>query len=212
MLRENGPGTHGFTLIELLIVVAIIAILAAIAVPNFLEAQVRAKVSASKSNLRTISVALETYAVDHNKYPPDSSSYPAYLPRLAHLTTPVALISEVPPDPFVDLSITDKVFREVYGATDRNPYRVDGKFVYPTTYDYACRRGEGYNESYSVWKLITRHPNTVVWAMRGIGPSRYPGVLGWPMAAYDPTNGTVAMGHIYWSGPGVGPDQPLVSE
>src|SRR3712207_3721638 len=49
-----------FTLIELLIVVAIIAILAAIAVPNFLEAQVRAKVSRAKSDMRTVTVAIET--------------------------------------------------------------------------------------------------------------------------------------------------------
>lgn len=58
-----------FTLIELLIVVAIIAILAAIAVPNFLEAQVRAKVSRTRTDLRTVATALESYAVDNNKYP-----------------------------------------------------------------------------------------------------------------------------------------------
>ena len=60
----------GFTLIELLIVVAIIAILAAIAVPNFLEAQTRAKVSRVLSDMRTVNTALETYKIDNNKYPP----------------------------------------------------------------------------------------------------------------------------------------------
>src|SRR6188768_3789796 len=59
-----------FTLIELLIVVAIIAILAAIAVPNFLEAQVRAKVSRARTDMRSVATALEGYAVDNNKYPP----------------------------------------------------------------------------------------------------------------------------------------------
>jgi len=60
---------RGFTLIELLIVVAIIAILAAIAVPNFLEAQVRAKVSRARTDQRSLSVALEAYYVDNNVYP-----------------------------------------------------------------------------------------------------------------------------------------------
>lgn len=60
---------RGFTLIELLIVVAIIAILAAIAVPNFLEAQTRSKVSRTLSDMRTIRTGLESYAVDNNKYP-----------------------------------------------------------------------------------------------------------------------------------------------
>ncbi|MGI8907609.1 MAG: type II secretion system protein [Candidatus Sumerlaeaceae bacterium] len=59
----------GFTLIELLIVVAIIAILAAIAVPNFLEAQVRAKVSRVKNDQRSLATGIETYYVDNNTYP-----------------------------------------------------------------------------------------------------------------------------------------------
>ena len=62
---------QGFTLIELLIVVAIIAILAAIAVPNFLEAQTRAKVSRVKADVRSLTTALELYYIDSNEYPPN---------------------------------------------------------------------------------------------------------------------------------------------
>src|SRR6056297_1747090 len=60
---------RAFTLIELLIVVAIIAILAAIAVPNFLEAQIRSKIARVKSDTRTVATAMESYAVDNNRYP-----------------------------------------------------------------------------------------------------------------------------------------------
>ena len=59
----------GFTLIELLIVVAIIGILAAIAVPNFLNAQTRAKVARTESDMRAIDQAIRMYQLDNNLYP-----------------------------------------------------------------------------------------------------------------------------------------------
>jgi len=70
----------GFTLIELLIVVAIIAILAAIAVPNFLEAQTRAKVSRVLADHRSMATGLAAYRVDHNNYP-EGTDQPARYPE-----------------------------------------------------------------------------------------------------------------------------------
>jgi len=58
-----------FTLIELLVVVAVIAILAAIAVPNFLAAQTRAKASRVLADINALRTAAEAYAVDANSYP-----------------------------------------------------------------------------------------------------------------------------------------------
>ncbi len=59
----------GFTLIELLIVIAIIGILAAIAIPNLLNAVQRGKQKRTMSDMRTIATAIEAYAVDNNVYP-----------------------------------------------------------------------------------------------------------------------------------------------
>jgi type II secretion system protein G len=108
--KENTMRNHGFTLIELLIVVAIIAILAAIAVPNFLEAQVRSKVTRCKNDLRTLAVAWEAYRIDNNEYPPDFDggwvqpviSDGEWL-TYAVATTPVAYLTTVPTDQFAEL-------------------------------------------------------------------------------------------------------------
>src|SRR5947209_19361576 len=62
-------GERGFTLIELMIVVAIIAILAGILIPNFVNARAQAQTAACESNLRSIATALELYYADNQVYP-----------------------------------------------------------------------------------------------------------------------------------------------
>jgi type IV pilus assembly protein PilA len=59
---------RGFTLIELMIVVAIIGILAAIAVPNFVKFQCRSKQSEAKTNLKALFVAEEGYRAEYDAY------------------------------------------------------------------------------------------------------------------------------------------------
>lgn len=100
-LKSTGA-SNGFTLIELLIVVAIIAILAAIAVPNFLEAQTRAKVSRIQADLRTYETAMETYRIDHSKPPPTYRSSAIYTRKwiAKYLTTPIAYMNQALQDPF----------------------------------------------------------------------------------------------------------------
>ncbi len=70
MLSKIRRRSGGFTLIELMIVIAIIAILAAILVPNFIRARAQGQLTACKSNLKNIGTALEMYSTDWSgKYP-----------------------------------------------------------------------------------------------------------------------------------------------
>ncbi len=116
--RKTHFHTTAFTLIELLIVVAIIGILAAIAVPNFLNAQLRAKLAKTYANMKTIQSAISAYNLDYNWAPvdqgPDATDGRTYLA----LTTPVAYLSDIDvfKDPFYTKMEEDAGVYFAYGA------------------------------------------------------------------------------------------------
>ena len=140
---------HGFTLIELLIVVAIIGILAAIAVPNFLNAMTRSRVSRAMADMRTIGVAVDSYTVDNN-HPPIGYTEGMNLGRWDSnhrgdsynaLTTPIAYLSTIPYDPFVEKRPGG--YRDPIG-TDTYRYYWYGTFRHGNLYESAECRALGY--------------------------------------------------------------------
>ena len=187
------PASRAFTLIELLVVVAVIAILAAIAVPNFLEAQVRAKVSRVKNDMRTLDTALSTYRVDFNGYPPDygMDEFRSWV----HLTTPVAYVSTVLLDVFDTTNASHAGAGRFHAFAYLNPE------VNATWWEQATGAG-------LFWAAVSPGPNNYLdW--QDAQPTyhwlhvRFPELSNSPAMLYDPTNGTVSTGDLVRSNLGI---------
>lgn len=191
-----------FTLIELLIVVAIIAILAAIAVPNFLEAQTRAKVTRVVSDMRTIATAMETYKIDYNHYPYDFSddvAFPYYLHKC--ITTPISYVANG--GRLQDIfSITD--------STANNSVRRRFRYrAFTETWLSQSRPGFPFSglpgpTAPGNRKAVEVHGS---WFLESKGPEKRTGPLpssfadgnnvnDWLWQLYDPTNGTISAGDV----------------
>jgi prepilin-type N-terminal cleavage/methylation domain-containing protein len=208
---------RGFTLIELLIVVAIIAILAAIAVPNFLEAQTRSKIARVQADMRALCTALEAYRVDNNEYPRNIGSIDDPR-RLIALSTPIQYIGNpFLKDPFKGYPPGTNEF----GGRPGNPsdyltyiyvpFQMDGSDWADNVDDKFRRapafpRVTGFDLGYGPPADASKFPGPFTWSLTGYGPdfslqfddawAGNPNGLD-AYLPYDPTNGTVSWGDIF---------------
>ncbi|MCC5878224.1 MAG: prepilin-type N-terminal cleavage/methylation domain-containing protein [Candidatus Sumerlaeia bacterium] len=216
--------SHGFTLIELLIVVAIIAILAAIAVPNFLEAQTRSKVSRAQADMRTLATAIETYYVDNNRYPPMAPPTSNFFggpggtfigpsvfiegrqtisARFIWLTTPIAYITSVFRDPFIPANVgvalnpdgTPNLQYDTYDYVEARTFSPDNAY-----FNDSLGRGSALSSG-AQWHVVSAGPDLIN-AFGGGHSGQTFHTLGMD---YDPTNGTLSAGDIVRIGGGPGP-------
>jgi len=187
---------HGFTLIELLIVIAIILILIAIALPNFLEAQIRAKVTKAKANERTIATAMESYLIDWGNYPHDHDPDDMSEKGLYQLTSPLKYLDSVPQEPFATASgLLDPRKDEIGWEMGSTGNRPSIAHIEPTeggiginAYGLASF-GPDLRDNFPCgdeWPICNRNPL--------VNPCSNGSGVGW--TDYAPTNGTKSIGDI----------------
>ena len=195
---------RGFTLIELLIVVAIIAILAAIAIPNFLAAQVRAKVSRVKADMQSMATGIESYYVDNNKYPWArlAAIENNFNSRLKMLTTPIAYLTSLPPDPFAIAVVTFPLppAQATYEYEDRE---ADIAFtIFTGTLPDQSADMDRFFNSNTQWNMMSPGPDRINTFQFGVPVAVPAGASNYVETdTYDPTNGTVSNGDIWRYGP-----------
>ncbi len=131
MLNKLNKRRGGFTLVEIMIVVAIIALLAAIAVPGFLRARKRSQASRIINDLRLIDSAVDQYAIETNKKSGDAvvvSDWTNYLKKGTNLyTTGKDILGAAYGDQVVDKlpavpSTSKNSLSDVTDATFWSPY------------------------------------------------------------------------------------------
>ncbi len=176
---------RAFTLIELLIVVAIIGILAAIAVPNFLNARVRAKVAKVDSDMNALSKALEMYMLDNNSYPGDHDldEYMGAQRGLFRLTSPISYIASLPSDPFIE-----KTLATTLGLGNSNAYAPNGR----PDYEMGSGADNPGTQKVQAYSLMSYGPD---YFDDNSDHDFFP--FGTDVDRYSPTNGIRSPGNIF---------------
>lgn len=126
--RRQRDGIAGVTLIEMMVVLVIIGIVAALIVPRVIGRPDEARVTVAKTDIRTISTALQTYRLDNRTYPTTTQGLAALVERPVSPPVPPnwhagGYLSELPTDPWGNAYI----YRERDGGFELTSHGADGR-------------------------------------------------------------------------------------